>query len=58
MLALSCFEKVLKVKCDASGVCIGGLLTQKGKALEFFSEKLCDSRQQYSTYDKGFYVIV
>jgi len=57
-LALPFLGKVFKVESDASGVGVEGVFTQKGKPIAVFSERLCDAKKKYLTYDKDLYAII
>lgn len=44
MLALSNFDKLLKIDCDASGKGIGDILSQEEQLIEYLSKKLNEAR--------------
>ena len=49
---------VFQVDCDASGIVIGVSLSQEGRPVAYFSEKLNDSKRKYLVHDQEFYAIV
>lgn len=57
ILTLLDFSKLFKVDCDTSGIGIGAILSQEGHPLAFFSEKLSEARQKWSTFEQELYIV-
>ena len=49
---------MFQVDCDASDTTIGDVMSQEGRLVAYFSEKLSDAKRKYFVYDQKFYAIV
>ncbi|GKC77928.1 putative nucleotidyltransferase, ribonuclease H, partial [Tanacetum coccineum] len=58
ILILPEFSKVNELYTDASKVAIGGVLSQGGRPVAYFSKKLTRPKSRYTTYDLEFYAVV
>jgi hypothetical protein len=58
ILQLPNFDSPFEVACDASQLGIGGVLSQNGHPIAFYSEKLNEAKRRYSTYDLELYAVV
>ena len=52
VMCLPDFSKIFEVACDTFDIGIG-VLAQDGNPIAYFSEKLNDAKQKYSTYVKS-----
>jgi hypothetical protein len=58
LLVLPDFDVPFELRCDASKIGIGVVLSQKGRLVAYFNEKFKSAQLNYSTYDIEFYALV
>lgn len=58
ILVLPDFNVTFELHSDASKLGIGAVLSQNGRPIAFYSEKLSGARSRYNTYDVEFYAVV
>jgi hypothetical protein len=58
ILVLPDFGKTFQVRCEASGLAIGEVLSQDNRSVVHFSEKMNATKKNYSTYDKELYAVI
>lgn len=58
ILAFPDFSETFELHSDASKIGIGAVLSQRGRPIAYYSEKLAGARSRYSTYDMEFYAIM
>ena len=58
ILVLPNSTKVFTIEFDARGFAIGVVLSQEGRHVAFFSEKLNEAKKKYSSYDLELYTMV
>lgn len=58
ILVLPDFSQPFELHCDVSKIGIGAVLSQSGRPVAYFSEKLSGAKLCFSTYDIEFYAIV
>lgn len=51
VLALPNFVKLFQVDCDASIIVLGPVLSQDGRPVAYYNEKLSDVPKKWTTYE-------